>query len=91
MWCGIHKNAVVGHIFINRPLNLQRYMDLLQQVDEYLDYIPLVDHMSVIWQQYGSPPHCLDRFFVINTCLLDTSDISTMMLYLQLYILKFTK
>lgn len=58
VWCGIHKDAIVGPVFINGPLNAQRYVDILQHpVENYLDNINLVDNRSVIWQQDGAPPH----------------------------------
>lgn len=58
VWCGIHRNKIIGPIFINTNLTGAVYLNLLQQeVEEYLDNLPVLLNLRTIWQQDGAPPH----------------------------------
>lgn len=58
VWCGIHRNKIIGPVFINASLTGEVYLNILQQdVEEYLDNLPVLLQVRTIWQQDGAPPH----------------------------------
>lgn len=58
VWCGLYNNKVIGPIFLNGNLTGQKYHDLLQnEIEEYLEQLPVNSYMNLIWQQDGAPPH----------------------------------
>ena len=57
MWMGIVGDQLVGPIFLDRSLNGERYLQLLQNT-----LPPLLENLDVApeemwWQQDGAPPH----------------------------------
>ncbi|MGH9701722.1 MAG: hypothetical protein ACRD52_19985, partial [Candidatus Acidiferrales bacterium] len=60
VWCGIINNNILGPIFYNGTLNGQRYHQFLQnEIENFLDELPLEEYRNLIWQQDGAPPHAV--------------------------------
>lgn len=58
VWMGILGNRIVGPIFFDGQLNGQRYLNFLQNdVEEFLDNLPIENLRLVHFQQDGAPPH----------------------------------
>ena len=58
VWCGMINNKILGPIFYNGTLNGQRYLNFLQnEIEVFLDELPLETYRTLIWQQDGAPPH----------------------------------
>ena len=48
----------MGPLFFNGALNGQRYYEFLEnEIEDFLDELPLVQYQNIIWQQDGAPPH----------------------------------
>lgn len=58
VWAGIHRNQIIGPVFINGTLNAERFLEILSgPVAEYTDELPLADHRHLWYQLDGAPPH----------------------------------
>lgn len=58
VWCGLLGNRVIGPIFFDGNLTGQKYYDLLQnEIEGYLEELPVNTYNNLIWQQDGAPPH----------------------------------
>ncbi|KAG6464549.1 hypothetical protein O3G_MSEX014594 [Manduca sexta] len=58
VWAGIHKNQIIGPIFIDGTLTAVKFIELLRgPVAEYTDQLPLTDHRQLWYQLDGAPPH----------------------------------
>lgn len=58
VWCGLLDNKIIGPIFIDGSLNGEKYLNLLtNDVENYLDNLPLRQYNEIIWHQDGAPPH----------------------------------
>lgn len=59
VWCGILGNQIIGPYIFNEPLNGERYLYFLQNnLEDYLDDIPLRDRAALQYFQHdGAPPH----------------------------------
>lgn len=58
VWCGLHGNQVIGPIFFNGNLTGQMYYNLLEnEIEQYLEQLPVNRYNNLIWQQDGAPPH----------------------------------
>ena len=57
VWCGILRNKIIGPIFFQNNLTGARYMDLLDDVENRLDELPLNMANTIIFQQDGATPH----------------------------------
>lgn len=58
VWCGIHRNKIIGPVFIEGQLTGDRYLNLLrQEIGDLLDDIPLQQRHQMIWQHDGAPQH----------------------------------
>lgn len=58
VWCGMLGNRVIGPIIFDGYLTGHRYLDLLQdQIENYLEGLPLEQYNNLVWHQDGAPPH----------------------------------
>lgn len=57
IWCGIFGNRIIGPIFFNETLTAEHYLQILRQVSNILDDIPLEEVRNCWFQQDGAPPH----------------------------------
>lgn len=58
VWCGILGDRLVGPFFIDGTLNQEKYHQLLtENIDIFLDDLPLAELNRVYFQQDGAPPH----------------------------------
>ena len=58
VWCGILGDRVIGPYFFDTVLNGDRYLEFLQNnLEEYLEDLPLNLLQNIIFQQDGAPPH----------------------------------
>src|SRR3978361_1541483 len=58
VWGGIVGNYLIGPYFFNDPVNGERYLDFLQnQLQNFLDDVPLEIIRRLWFQQDGAPPH----------------------------------
>lgn len=58
VWCGMLRDKIIGPIIFDGNLNGERYLNLIQNdVENYLEDIPLGHYNNLIWQQDGAPPH----------------------------------
>lgn len=58
VWCGIARDRIIGPIFYQGALTGQRYLNFLEnEIEEYLDNLPLQYRHNIIWQQDGAPQH----------------------------------
>lgn len=58
VWCGIFNNRVIGPVFIEGNLTATRYLTLLRnQLENFIDELPLNDRRIMYFQQDGAPPH----------------------------------
>lgn len=58
VWCGILGDQVIGPYFFDTVLNGARYLNFLENdLEEYLDALPLNMIQNMIFQQDGAPPH----------------------------------
>lgn len=58
VWCGILGNQVIGPIFFEGNLTGNRYLHFLNnEIEAYLDQLPIRQYIELIWQQDGAPLH----------------------------------
>lgn len=58
VWCGILGDRLIGPFFIDGTLNQDKYHQLLiQNLDNFLDELPLAELNRVFFQQDGATPH----------------------------------
>jgi len=58
VWCGIYNKKIIGPIFIEQNLNGERYLELLRnELELFIDELPLVERRLFYFQQDGAPPH----------------------------------
>lgn len=58
VWCGIIENKVIGPIIYNGSLTGPRYLGFLEnEIENFLEELPLNQHVTIIWQQDGAPAH----------------------------------
>lgn len=58
VWCGITNNIILGPLLYEGSLTGERYLQFLNnEIEEYLEEIPLVHVNRLIWQHDGAPPH----------------------------------
>lgn len=58
VWCGIHRNKIIGPVFIDGRLTGASYLNLLENdIEEHIDEIPLMRRHTMVWQHDGAPPH----------------------------------
>ena len=58
VWGGIVGNYLIGPYFFNGTVNGERYLDFLQnQLQNFLDDVPLEIIRRLCFQQDGAPPH----------------------------------
>lgn len=58
VWCGLLGERLVGPFFIDGNLNQERYHQLLaEDIENFLDELPLAELNRVYFQQDGAPPH----------------------------------
>lgn len=58
VWAGIHRNAIIGPVFIDGNLNAQKFLELLDgPVAEYTDELSLDAHSQMWYQLDGAPAH----------------------------------
>lgn len=58
VWMGVIDNHIIGPIFFNEPLNAELYLNFLnEQIEQFLDNLPLNDLVQLYYQQDGAPPH----------------------------------
>ncbi|CAK1594725.1 unnamed protein product [Parnassius mnemosyne] len=58
VWAGIHRNAIIGPIFINGPINEKKFLDLLNgTISEYIDNLSLDGSHRLWFQLDGNPAH----------------------------------
>jgi hypothetical protein len=60
VWCGIKNNRILGPIFFNGTLTGQRYYEFLEnEIENFLEDLPLEEYQNLIWQHDGAPPHAV--------------------------------
>jgi hypothetical protein len=65
VWCGILGDQLIGPFFINGTLNQEKYFDLLSEdIDNFLDDLPLIELNSFFFPQDGDAPHNARRNLV---------------------------
>lgn len=58
VWCGLLGDRFIGPFFINGTLNQHRYHQLLSEdVENFLDELPLAELHELYFQQDGATPH----------------------------------
>lgn len=58
VWLGVINTRIVGPIFFYEPLNGQQYLDMLRnEIEGFLEDLPLDEYNRVIFQQDGAPAH----------------------------------
>jgi transposase len=58
VWAGIFQNSLVGPFFIPNPLTGDAYLNFLQnELENFLDELPLQQRFSMWYMQDGAPPH----------------------------------
>lgn len=59
-WVGILGDRILGPIIFDGSLTGARYLDFLtQEIEQFLDEIPLINREGLFYQQDGAPPHNL--------------------------------
>ncbi|GBL90076.1 hypothetical protein AVEN_135441-1 [Araneus ventricosus] len=57
-WCGIFNDRLIGRVFYEGTLTVQRYLLLLQDViTDFFENLPLHQLRNVLFQHNGVPPH----------------------------------
>lgn len=57
-WLGIIGDRIVGPIIFDGHLTGERYLGFLQvEIEQFLENLPVVEQMAIIFQQDGAPPH----------------------------------
>lgn len=57
-WVGILGDRILGPIIYDGPLTGARYLGFLtQEIEQFLDEIPLINRVGLFYQQDGAPPH----------------------------------
>lgn len=58
VWAGIHRNKIIGPVFIDGTLNAQKFLELLSgPVSDYTDDLPLDVYGRLWYQLDGAPAH----------------------------------
>lgn len=58
VWCGMKGNKIIGPHFFNEHLNSHIYNDFLRnELENYLEELPVNEYVSVMFQQDGAPSH----------------------------------
>lgn len=58
VWCGLIDNKIIGPYFFDQILNGDSYFNFLEnQLEDFLDELPLQHFRRIIFQQDGAPPH----------------------------------
>lgn len=58
VWCGMWGGNIVGPFFIDGTLTTEKYNHLLRNdLEDYLDNVPLLERQALIFQQDGAPAH----------------------------------
>lgn len=58
VWCGILSNRLIGPFFIDGTLNQEKYHQILtEQLQNFLDELPIADLNRIYFQQDGATPH----------------------------------
>lgn len=60
VWCAILNNRIIGPHFFDVTLNGNGYLNFLQnELENYMDDLPLEQLRNLVFQQDGAPPHCV--------------------------------
>lgn len=60
VWCGMLENRIIGPLFYRGSLTGQRYLHFLHNdIEDFLERLPLQAYTNIIWQQDGAPPHAV--------------------------------
>lgn len=58
VWAGIVGETLLGPVFLPNRLNSENYLDFLRgQLEEYLDELPVVVYVNLVFQHDGAPAH----------------------------------
>jgi len=58
VWCGIHRNRIIGPYFIEGALNGPKYRNFLdQELPKLLEDIPIAERLNMWYQHDGCPSH----------------------------------
>lgn len=58
VWAGIHRNQIIGPVFIEGHLTATKFLDLLRgPISEYTDELSLDIHQKLWYQLDGAPAH----------------------------------
>jgi len=58
VWCGLIDNKIIGPHFFNQNLNGDSYLNFLEnELEDFLDELPLQNLENIVFQQDGAPPH----------------------------------
>lgn len=58
VWCGILNNKIIGPIIYDGNLTGERYLNILtNEVENFIENLPLRQYQELIWHQDGAPPH----------------------------------
>lgn len=57
-WLGIIGDRILGPIIFEGHLTGERYLNFLQnEIDQFIDNLPLANYADIFFQQDGAPPH----------------------------------
>lgn len=58
VWAGILGDRIIGPFFFHQPINGEIYLNhLTENVEDFLDDLPLAERQRIWFQQDGAPPH----------------------------------
>lgn len=58
VWIGVLNTRIIGPIFFYHSLNGERYLQMLQnEIEHFLEELPLHEYNDIIFHQDGAPPH----------------------------------
>lgn len=58
VWCGILRDRIIGPVFLGENLNALSYNRLLREdLEFFLEDLPVNEYANVIFHQDGAPPH----------------------------------
>jgi hypothetical protein len=56
VWCGIYRNRVIGPFFFETTLNVERFLNFLnEEIFNVLDDLSLEERRNIIFQPDGAP------------------------------------
>ncbi|XP_034945009.1 histone-lysine N-methyltransferase SETMAR-like [Chelonus insularis] len=70
VWCGLIHDQLIGPVILPNAVNGDVYLEILRDLPQLLEDVPLQRRANIIWQQDGATAHrrrdvlnCLDNLF----------------------------